>query len=116
MIHNCEGELPRARVALVSVSTALTTAGITAPVGYVSRVPVEAMTVSQALASSESAAGPLLFEVQGVLDIALARACVRRLVARMAADGRPVSDTTQADAVAAGCLALTQWRQRGDMG
>lgn len=81
-----------------------------------SRVPVEAMTIRQALASSEQAAGPLLLEAQGQTDIALARACVRRLVARMAADGRPVSDTTQADAVAAGCLALTQWRQCGDIG
>jgi hypothetical protein len=101
---------------LVSVEAALTAAGITQAITITPRAPVEAMTVSQALASNESAAGPLLLEAQGQLDIALARACVRKLVARMAADGRPVSDTTQADAIAAGCLALTQWRQRGDNG
>lgn len=86
------------------------------PVVCVSRVPIEAMTIPQALASSEQAAGPLLLEAQGLTDVALALACVRKLVARMAADGRPVSDTTQADSVGAACLALTQWRQRDDIG
>ncbi len=118
MIQNCEDEpmRARARVALVSVGDALSAAGIAAPGGYVPRVPVEAMTIKQALATGESATGPLLLEAQGQLDIALARACVRKLVARMAADGRPVSDTTQADAVAAGCLALVQWRANGGAG
>jgi hypothetical protein len=117
-IQSLENEPPGARGAgeLVSVGTALIAAGITQAPTIASRVPAEAMTIKQALASSESAAGPLLLEAQGQMDIALARACVRRLVARMAADGRPVSDTTQADAVGAGCLALTEWRQRGDIG
>src|SRR5688572_846487 len=117
-LQSLEMEPPGARGAgeLVSVAAALTAAGIAQPAGDVPRVPVEAMTIKQALASSEPAAGPLLLEAQGQMDITLARACVRKLVARMAADGRPVSDTTQADAVAAGCLALTEWRQRGDIG
>lgn len=101
---------------MVSVGAALTTAGIPQAITIAPRVPVEAMTIKQALASSEQAAGALLLEVQGQLDIALARACVRKLVARMAADGRPVSDTTQADAVAAGCLALVQWRANSGEG
>jgi hypothetical protein len=71
------------------------------------------MTVRQALASFEQPVGQLLREAQGQCDLALARACVRRLVSRMAADGRPVSDTTQADAVGAACLALAQWRCAG---
>jgi hypothetical protein len=113
-----EKEPPGARGAgeLVSVAAALTAAGITQVIETPPRAPVEAMTIKQALASNESAAGPLLLEAQGQLDIALARACVRKLVARMAADGRPVSDTTQADAVAAGCLALVQWRANGGAG
>lgn len=120
MIHSSNDETigARARVesGLVRLGELFPT-GIGSMVRTVpSRVPVEAMTIRQALASSEQAAGPLLLEAQGQTDIALARACVRRLVARMAADGRPVSDTTQADAVAAGCLALTQWRQCGDIG
>jgi len=106
----------RARAAFVSVSDALTAAGVTFTATSKLRAPVEAMTVRQALASGEAAAGPLLLEAQGQCDIVLARACVRKLVARMAADGRPVSDTTQADAVAAACLALTQWRCKGDIG
>lgn len=117
-IQSLGNEPPGARGAgeLVSVGAALTAAGFTQTSAIVPRVPVEAMTIKQALASGETASGPLLLEAQGQLDIALARACVRRLVARMAADGRPVSDTTQADAIAAGCLALVQWRQRGDIG
>lgn len=117
-IQSLESEPPGARGAgeLVSVGAALTAAGITHATTMASRVPVEAMTIKQALASGETATGPLLLEAQGQMDMALARACVRRLVARMAADGRPVSDTTQQDAIAAGCLALTEWRQRGDMG
>ena len=106
----------RARVALVSVRAALSAAGIVGQASYPSRVPIEAMTIRQALASCEQAAGELLLEAQGQTDITLAGACVRKLVARMAADGRPVSDTTQADAVAAGCLALVQWRQHGEIG
>jgi hypothetical protein len=74
------------------------------------------MTIRQALASLEQPTGPLLLEAQGQTDLLLARACVRKLVTRMAADGRAVSDTTQADAVGAACLALTQWRQREDIG
>lgn len=91
-------------------------AGIVEPVNTRQRVPVEAMNIRQALASCEQANGPLLLEAQGQTDIALARACVRKLVARMAADGRPVSDTTQADAISAACLALTEWRSKGDIG
>lgn len=100
----------------MSVGEAMTSAGIVFPAAYVPRVPVEAMTIRQALASSEQATGPLLLEAQGQADLVLARACVRKLVARMAADGRPVSDTTKEDAIAAACLSLTEWRQRGDIG
>jgi hypothetical protein len=103
-------------VPMVSVGEAMRSAHVIAPLVYVSRVPIEAMNVAQALASSEQAAGPLLLEAQGQSDINLARACVRKLVARMAADGRPVSDTTKEDAIGAACLALTQWRQRGEIG
>src|SRR6187455_3469296 len=90
-IHSLENEPPGARGAgeLVSVGAALTAAGITQATTIAPRVPVEAMTIKQALASSEPAAGPLLLEAQGQMDITLARACVRKLVARMAADGRP---------------------------
>lgn len=117
-IQSLEKEPPGARGAgeLVSVEAALTAAGIPQAIILAPRVSVEAMTIKQALAGGETAGGPLLLEAQGQMDITLARACVRRLVARMAADGRPVSDTTQQDAVAAGCLALTEWRQRGDIG
>jgi len=97
------------------MSAALTAAGIVAPVVHTPRLPVEAMNIGQALASSEQATGPLLLEAQGQTDINLARACLRKLVARMAADGRPVSDTTKADAVGAACLALTQWRQHTEI-
>lgn len=117
-IQSLEKEPPGVRGAgqLVSVEAALTAAGITQPITTTTRVPVEAMSIAQALASREQAAGALLLEAQGQLDIALARACMRKLVARMAADGRPVSDTTQADAVAAGCMALVQWRANGGEG
>lgn len=91
-------------------------ASVSVPLAVVARVPVEAMTIKQALASIEPAAGPILLEAQGQADIALAGACVRRLVARMAADGRFVSDTTKTDAVGAACLALTQWRWTGGEG
>src|SRR5688572_26271770 len=83
----------RARVGFVSMSAALTAAGIVAPVVLKPRVPADAMPIALALASSEQATGPLLLEAQGQSDLKLARACVRKLVARMAADGRPVSDT-----------------------
>ena len=106
----------RARAGIVSVSTAMAAAGVPLQVTYAPRIPFEAMTIKQALASSEAAAGPLLLEAQGQSDIVMARACVRKLVARMAADGRPVSDTTQEDAVGAACLALVQWRCKGDIG
>ena len=117
-IQSLENEPAGARGAgeLVSVGAALTAAGIVQSNIFAPRVPMEAMSVRQALGSSEQAVGPLLLEAQGQTDILLARACVRKLVSRMAADGRPVSDTTQADAVAAGCLALTQWRQQGEIG
>jgi hypothetical protein len=99
------------------VGDALTAAGTSSPpVVCVPRVPIEAMTVQQALASCEQATGPLLLEAQGQTDIVLACACMRKLVARMVADGRPVSDTTKDDAVAAACLALTQWRWNGGEG
>jgi hypothetical protein len=100
----------RARAALNSVGDALTAAGIATAEAAREQVPVAAMTVRQALASFEQPVGQLLREAQGQCDLVLARACVRRLVSRMAADGRPVSDTTQADAVGAACLALVQWR------
>lgn len=105
-----------AREALVSVNDALLAAGIIPTVSQAPRIPVEAMTIRQALASGEQAAGPLLFEAQGQFDVALANACVRKLVRRMAADGRAVSDPTKADAVGSACLALTAWRWNGGEG
>jgi hypothetical protein len=73
-------------------------------------VGVEAMAIGAALLSCEQPTGPLLREIQGQADLALARRHVRKLVARMAADGKDVSETAQAHAVADACAALAIWR------
>jgi hypothetical protein len=60
-------------------------------------------------------AGPLLTECQGQLDLAEARGQAARLAASMARDGREMSDTSEAEAVGAGCLAVVAWRNGQDV-
>jgi hypothetical protein len=75
---------------------------------------MEARSVASALASCERPAGALLLECQGQCDLQLAERCVRKLDARMQADGRErLNDATLRDAIGAGVLALAVWRSTG---
>jgi hypothetical protein len=75
---------------------------------------MEARSISSALASVEQAAGSLLLECQGQFDLQLAERCVRKLDARMQADGRErLNDAILRDAIGAGVLALAVWRSTG---
>jgi hypothetical protein len=105
----------RARGAgLASLGDALVDAGlVSAPSSRRMDLGIEAMTITEALASAAQPAGPLLLECQGQRDLALARACCSKLVRRMAADGREVSEDSQRDAVAAGVHTLAMWRKTG---
>jgi hypothetical protein len=94
---------------LASVGDALAVVGII-PQSVEGRGVLEAMNISQALSSRATPAGPLLLEAQGQSDLLLVRRLLAKLVRRMAADGRNVSDATQSDAIGAGCVALVQWR------
>ena len=108
----------RARDGLASLGDALAAAGVCdsgEPIAERARAAgdVEAMPIRDALASVEQPGGALLFEAQGQTDLAIATSCARKLAARMLANGHCVNDDTIAEAIAAGALALTQWRATG---
>lgn len=78
---------------------------------------LEAMTIRQALESCEQAAGPLLREVQGQIDLERARGQAFKLSRRMLADVgdyRRPSWATLADGAADGVATVQMWRAGHD--
>ncbi len=67
-------------------------------------------SMGEELASRAVPLGSLLREVQGASDLRLARACARRLVAKIKANGGQINEDTERDAVGAGVVALAKWR------
>lgn len=79
---------------------------------------VEARSIASALASIEWAAGDLLFSVQGLTDLQLARRVAFKLAGRMQADGRRFTsplgeDINVREIIASACYALAVWRSTG---
>lgn len=75
---------------------------------------VDRLPVAVALRSRGWAAGPLLSEVQGADDLAMARGMAARLAATMRRKGLAPSEATQEDGAGAGVLAVARWRAGED--
>ena len=67
-------------------------------------------SMAEELASRAIPKGELLREAQGQLDLKLARACARRLKAKIESNGGKVNEQTERDAVGSGVLAVALWR------
>ena len=82
------------------------------PSGYASDTLADCLPIRTACGTRAQAAGPMLREVQGLLDMERARAQAAKLVRSMARRGwRGDKEQTTQDATGAGLLALLQWRE-----
>ena len=98
---------------LASLGDALTAAGIltTTTTGAGAGVfGIEAMSVGDALASGETASGPLLACCQQQLDARIIERSAYKLRARMQGDGKVLADDAFRDAMQHAAYAVTLWR------
>src|ERR1035441_4861611 len=76
---------------------------------------LDCIPVVSALPGRVQPCGPLLCEVQGQYDLALAEGHAAKLAKSMRHDSKLCSDTTMQEGVSAGLTALAEWRAGADV-